>query len=435
MPYQGGVRLPAEKASKLGHLDVLKSELVNELVHQFEQAVVEESEKEKFKRDWLPFEITEKPLRLVFSVDGSFQTVRSEQYPYRELCFIKTALLRMDAAAIEKLDKDSPHPLTLRDLLSESALYHATVFPLKNMSFRDLNNYHAIRKIIYDSLNDPSLGGEPFETLKWLAYQKWQDQPLRSPSFQCPHCKEDIEGLKNDSDEDNCPSCHHMVFLSDMLGFHLDMAEDVAPDSVPSAYMTIHELLLLFTGIRHFWTHDKKLLGNCLFIKDGPLMLSSQYSKLVPNIRSFFAFAKQKGVIVHLLGQEKSGPFFDHLNLLARFAPAKAILFPNDEYIRTEIQHSPQRKEHYGYRTNYGNKLFVKISNYHHMVLSIPIGNYEDSKSLDQLIGLKKILSTLPHILSQKHEGALLPIELANGVASLSTYPSAKILKIFSGVD
>ena len=31
-----------------------------------------------------------------------------------------------------------------------------------------------------------------------------------------------------------------------------------------------------------------------------------------------------------------------------------------------------------------------------------------------------------------RHEGALLPIELANGVASLSTYPSARILREFS---
>ncbi|MFQ3613519.1 MAG: hypothetical protein SNJ68_07370 [Cyanobacteriota bacterium] len=30
------------------------------------------------------------------------------------------------------------------------------------------------------------------------------------------------------------------------------------------------------------------------------------------------------------------------------------------------------------------------------------------------------------------HEGGLLPVELANGVASLSTYPSARILKMFA---
>jgi len=38
----------------------------------------------------------------------------------------------------------------------------------------------------------------------------------------------------------------------------------------------------------------------------------------------------------------------------------------------------------------------------------------------------------LPKILSNRYEGALLPIELANGIASLSTYPSAKVLELFS---
>ena len=42
MPYQGGNRLSQEKASKLGHLDVIKSELVNELVEQFETIDVSE---------------------------------------------------------------------------------------------------------------------------------------------------------------------------------------------------------------------------------------------------------------------------------------------------------------------------------------------------------------------------------------------------------
>ncbi|MBX3709427.1 MAG: hypothetical protein KIT56_03660 [Gammaproteobacteria bacterium] len=433
MPYQGGARLPAERASKLGHLDVLKSELVNELVQKFEKTAIDQSEEEKFKRSWISFDSTDLPLRLVFSVDGSIQPVRSDQYPFRELCFVKTALLRLDAVAIEKLDKTSPHPLALKDLLSESALYHATVFPLKNISFEELNNYHAIRKIIYDSLKDPSLSGEPFETLKWLSYQKWQDQHLRSPSFQCPHCNEKIEGLPYDYDESNCEHCQKEVFLTDMLSFHLDMAEDTAPQDVPSAYMLIHETLLLFTGIRHFW-NNKTLLEKCLFIKDGPLTLRGQYSKLVPNIRALFEFAKRNGINIHLFGQEKSGAFCDHLNLLARFAPAKTLFLPSNAYIRTEIKHSPEHTEEYGHRTNYGNKLFVKINDYHHMVLSIPTGDYVDSQSLDQLIGLQKILSTLPMLLSQKHEGALLPIELANGIASLSTYPSARILKVFAGL-
>jgi hypothetical protein len=98
------------------------------------------------------------------------------------------------------------------------------------------------------------------------------------------------------------------------------------------------------------------------------------------------------------------------------------------------VQQRPERSEPYGSRTNYGNKVFVKYDDYHYMVLSTPTGSYMDSSSLDDLVGAKRILATLRSILSHRHECALVPIELANGVASLSSYPSAAILKVFADI-
>lgn len=89
----------------------------------------------------------------------------------------------------------------------------------------------------------------------------------------------------------------------------------------------------------------------------------------------------------------------------------------------------------YGTDTNYGAKLFVKYNEYHKMAINIPTGKkgeFVTSPSIDNLIKIKDIIATLPKILSNKYEGALLPIELANGVASLSTYPSAKTLELFA---
>ena len=220
-----------------------------------------------------------------------------------------------------------------------------------------------------------------------------------------------------------------------MIGFHLEMGEDAAPDSVATAYMLIHETLLLFTGIRFFWDTKKyEILSNALFIKDGPLSLKGQYSKLVIPIRNFFEFAKNQGVSVHVVGQEKTGSFVDHLEIIARNAPENSLFVPSNDYIRKEIQHRPERSEPYGSRTNYGKKIFVKLDKYHHLVLSIPTGQYTVTDSIDVFLGLDKILASLPHILSHRHECALVPVELANGVASLSSYPSAAILKVFASI-
>lgn len=71
------------------------------------------------------------------------------------------------------------------------------------------------------------------------------------------------------------------------------------------------------------------------------------------------------------------------------------------------------------------------------MILNIPTAKnaenpYFESPKLEDLMGAANIFATLPELLSYRHEGGLLPVELANGVASLSTYPSAQILKMFA---
>lgn len=105
---------------------------------------------------------------------------------------------------------------------------------------------------------------------------------------------------------------------------------------------------------------------------------------------------------------------------------------PNDKYIKEQIQHRPDRGAPYGRDTNYGAKVFLRVNQFHQSVLNIPTGDYVQNPRPSNLIGAERILATILKILSSRFEGALLPIELAHGVASLSTYPSARILKIFA---
>jgi len=432
MPYKPGNRLPGERASKLGHLDVIKSELVNRLIDEFEH---DEGEAEVEPLVWEEFGEEATPLRLIFAVDGSMQPIVSTTPPYKELSFVKTSLIRLDQVAISRVDQKAPHPLQLRDILADSAIYHATVFPMRAVSIPGLSNYDAVRRIIFESMQDESIDAQSFKTLKWLAYEKWTGKPTQSPNFECPHCRKDVGGLPPDANTGPCPHCKGELYLTDMLGFHLEMGEDAVPQTVATAYMLVHETLFLFTGIRHFWEAKKqKVLEECLFLKDGPLTLRSQYSKLVIPIRRFFQYSQEHGITIHMAGQEKTGAFVDHLEKIGKHAPPKTVFLPSNDYIRREVQSAPERAEPYGIRTNYGNKLFVKTDPHHKMVISIPTGEYKDSKELTDLIGINRILATLPTIKSHRHEGALLPIQLANGVASLSTYPSAAVLKMFAGI-
>lgn len=431
MPFQAGRRLPGERASKIGHLEVLNNPLVTKLSKCLTDAC---SQKEEVESLWQSISIDEKPLPLVFSVDGSYQVIANENPPYNARAFIKTALLRLDQYALSKIDKETPHPLALRDILKESAMHHATIFPLRHVVYKDMTLYDAIRHIVFTSLKDDVLlEGQPYETLKWIVYQKWDASSQRDiPPFECPHCRTDQATLPVDADTGPCPRCGRELFITDMLGFHQEMAEDSAPDTVASSYMVIHETLLLFTGIRYFWEKNRKVLSSCLFIKDGPLSIRAQYSKLVEPIRKFLAFAQASGSPVHVIGQEKTGTFVDHLNLIRDHAPFPSYFIPDDAYIKESIQHRPNQGAPYGKDTNYGAKVFLKLNAYHSMVLNVPTGSHLPSPTASNLIGFPRIVATLPGILSNRFEGALMPVELANGVASLSTYPSARVLKMFA---
>ncbi|WP_219845744.1 hypothetical protein, partial [Burkholderia multivorans] len=174
MPYGKGVNLPSESASKLGHLSVIESKWVKSLVADFE--AVHTPDADPSATAWLTFDPTGiTPLRNIWAVDGSFVSVRSEQKPPKEVAFVKTALLMLDRAKLENIDKDLPHPLLLRDALKDSGVQHATVFPLRNVRTSMGSNYDAVRHIVRDSMRVDQ-GGAFYETLKWLAYKQWNSK-------------------------------------------------------------------------------------------------------------------------------------------------------------------------------------------------------------------------------------------------------------------
>lgn len=431
MAFQQGRRLPGERASKIGHLEVLENPLVQKLCGILKDI---KPDPEATASLCSAAEFHSAPLSIVFSVDGSYRVIQGERPPYSARAFIKTALLRLDQSALQRIDKDTPHPFALRDILRDSAMHHATVFPLRHVEVEGKSLYDALREIIFMSLKDDAiLESHPYETLKWLSYHKWNPTGRRQlPDFQCPHCRDPKATLPYDSDTGSCGKCGKTLFLTDMLGFHQEIAEDAAPDTVASSYMAIHETLMLFTGIRYYWEGSRDTLRNCLFIKDGPLSIRAQYSKLVGPIRQFLQHAKATGCPIYILGQEKSGAFYDHLTLIRDHAPYPAYFIPGDAYIKKQIQHRPDQGAPYGLDTNYGAKVFLKLNPYHSMIVNFTTGQHLSDPRAEDLIGLDRIVATLPTILSNRFEGALLPVELANGVASLSTYPSAKVLKMFS---
>ncbi len=436
MPYQQTNRMPGERASKIGHLEVIQSPLVQKLCQNFQDPehlpIVAQTK-------WQSLPENGKEQKIIFSSDGSIQVIENRQPPHKAIAFVKTVLFKVDQYALSKLDNETPNPFAIRDIMKDSALFHSTAFPLRHVVVPGKSTYHAVRGIIYESIKDKGLNGAldgaMMDTLKWIAFEKWASAPKQKlEEFGCPHCHDNVATLPYDQEKGICPGCKNEIYITDMFGLHLNMKDDYAPTQVASDYMSVSETLMIFTPIKYFWENNKEALKNCLLVKDGPLSLRATLAKMAAPIRRFFDYAKQNGVEVAMIGQEKSGAFYDHLQLIGKNAPNYSIFIPDNNYIRDEIQHSNLNGV-YGRDTNYGAKTFIKYNDYHKMVINIPTGKkgeYVENPSLTNLIAIEKIAATLPKILSNRFEGALLPVELANGIASLSTYPSAKVLELFS---
>ena len=103
MPYSAGARLSGESASKLGHLTVIQSDWVRELVREFEATKAETQDlTNTLWETYSAEDVT--PLRNVWAVDGSYVSIQSEQKPPREVAFVKTALLTVDRVRLEAID-------------------------------------------------------------------------------------------------------------------------------------------------------------------------------------------------------------------------------------------------------------------------------------------------------------------------------------------
>lgn len=142
MAYSSHGKLPDEHASKLGHLSVIQSQWVQSLIQNFEDTSPSATECDMSL--WHDFDISPfMPLKYIWTVDGSYVSVKPNPPSGKEVAFVKIALLSVDNQRLSRIEKKNPHPLLLQDLMSDSALFHATVLPLKNVKTSLGTNYDA----------------------------------------------------------------------------------------------------------------------------------------------------------------------------------------------------------------------------------------------------------------------------------------------------
>lgn len=428
MAYSGKMK-PPERASRVGQVPLLKNRRIRSAVSKMKPASHTASGTPGPSLTWKPIVMKgEAPFSSIIAVDGSYSIVQAKG---GTIGYIKAAVLGIYIAKLGALDAHRPHPLLLRDILDEDTQVFSAAIPLDGIAVGGCTPSEAFSQAIYTSLRR-ECGGKPYTTLRWLLHREWSS-PVPSPSFSCPYCGKEDAGFMPGKDRKTCYSCGHELILTDAMG----LAEVDTFESMASSFMRIMEFLLLMGKIRDAMKQGPEAFKDTLFMPDGPLAFFEGFYRFTNCARSLMQYCRETGLPLYLCGVEKGGSAQGHVCRAAKgldIKPSSYCVLPH-KYIEENILWRLHRQLPYGARSNWGEKVGVKVSDDAIILANLPVGAFDSSEGAPNdadLMGKDRILAALPKLVCALYENALYPVAMANERASLSLYPSQKILQEFT---
>ena len=418
---------PLEQASKIGHLKMTSHPIITNLISHFEAPELPKETNFPDKTGNIDLDSTNSLNRIV-TIDGGQAIVPNEFRPEKQLSFIQVAACMLKMTDLEYMQLNPMiDPRKIKDLTS-SHWYHPTVLPLSGINFPNRNLKETVRDVIDATLSQTGL----YETLKFIVYREWDTvydlDDEDKPHMNCWNCGK-IFLLPRGKLSFACTHCGHEHRLTDYLRIGADSVDNWTSIESANSLRNVLEFLTLFHFIRLFY--DRQAMNSTLFIKDGPLLLRAQLSRLVEPIRDFISFIKSSGYNLYLIGVEKNGNLADFLEIYKKRLPEPGDFFiPSTQYLVEEIN-GAQMSSNYRNRVNYGAKVFFKAGAYHNLVLNIPTGKFKTNPTLKDLIGFEQVATTLSKLLSYQYPNALIPVTLANSTVSIARKPSGRILDTF----
>lgn len=428
MPYAASDKLPFESASKLGHISVIDDPLVLGLMDGF----VRLEPPEERARDAQVVDLAldgVAPLDHVLAVDGSLSVVPNSLIKEKTVAYLKVGALSIGLRDLELASQPIVDPDYVRKLVSENTTTFSTVLPLNNVGVQGQSTAETCRSVVWITFNKV-MEGRLLDTLLFLTSRLWDKHAAYDASFHCPFCG-CTNSLPRSEATFSCENleCARELTVVDYLGFDREINENSNDDSVAYSLMIVLEHLTLIDYLRRLADLPGDALGHTLVLKDGPLMLPGQYSRLVEPIRDYLVWLGKTGRQYFLAGVEKSGAFVSHAQFLrARLQKAGRLFVPGNEYILGRIKHMDPGITQYGERVLYGAKVFAGLDDRNVSVLNVPTGTYIPDPAVKDLVGIAQTLATLRRLVSRQYQDALVPITAVNSLVSMSFYPSNNIL-------
>lgn len=426
MAYTSSGKLPIERASKLGHVKFIREPRIQRLLEAFERTDNAPDDVLGEVSGHLDLAATGE-IENVVAIDGSHVAVPNVVHNHKRLAFVSVAAVVLSRRAVAEL-RANPivDPRELKHL-QQQVHSHVAVLPLAGVALPGETVVQTIRATIDDVLRYTDL----YPTLQFLVGREWLHDYAGEEHMECLACG-DVFPLPRSRRVFLCPHCGERHTLADYLRLVQGPPEDWAREEVAIGLRNVLETLLVLKFLQLY--RDRPIvLRRTLFVKDGPLLLRAQLSRLVEPIRAFLAYLHQQGRRLHLVGIEKAGALVDHTPLMRDVLREPGDFFlPSVRYLQERIDGVPFVEATYRNRVHYGSKVVVRLGRDHLLAANVPTGEFLLVPKAEDLYGFPEAMAVLSEMVSYAHENAVIPLVLANTMASISMRPSSDILESFA---
>jgi hypothetical protein len=425
--YTSSGRLPIERASKIGHVKIIQEPRVQRLMEAFESVDGTAEEMLGELSGTLDLSNTDE-IENVVAIDGSHAAIPNTIKDHKRIAFITAGALAITRSEVASM-KANPviDPRDLAKQLRGNSNSVVAVLPLSGVAIPGETVVDTIRRSVDDTLRYSGL----YATLKFLVSREWLPGYEMQEHMDCIRCGHEFT-LPRSALQFRCPHCQQHHTLSDYLGIVQGPPNDWAKEEAAISLRSVLETLLLM-GFLRLYRDRPIVLRRTLFVKDGPLLLRANLSRLIEPIRAFLKNLNELGRSIHVVGIEKTGDLVEHIPLIANTLKEPGDYFlPTVRYLHENIQGVPFVEETYRNRVQYGAKIVVRLGPDHIVAFNIPTGDFIVEPRAEDLYGLKESMAVLAEMRSYSFENAIIPLVLVNSAESISMNFSGDVLETFA---
>jgi hypothetical protein len=444
MAYSSKGRKPIERASKIGHVEIIKNPDVQRYVAQCVlPSTPPEGSLEPQLHELEGVDTSE--VIAVIAIDGGYtETFVRDDHPSACLTFFSFGPLLFDLADLRALDTRrfiSPEDLHKLKNIERYTL----VLPTKGIRHASEPGLAATVRRAVHAFFEQERNSRPerlMDSLRWFLFRRWKREPDDSLRIEIAHCpsgcgQSSISFTYDDPTTKACPSCRRPIYLTDTFRLHERIDEETGGSGICGYVVTMLEQLVLVQLIHHIWTMKRSFLRNILFIKDGPLAFFGLVAPLYKPMRELVEYLLSEpwgasGPTLRIAGLEKHGAFVEHAAAIQDQIPPGSFLLVGDAYIRRYIVPGGDGGALFGENTYWGQKVLFRAQSGEMYVATLPGKRFLAEPTPADIPHLHLILTLIGELRCSMYDNALIPVALANKLVSLSDFPSQRILTTFA---